>query len=109
MVVKATVLYPNDDDATFDMNYYLKTHMPLVSEKWQQYGLKGWEVIQFEAGADKVKPTYSVQATLIWDSADDLGKAVASPEAKEVFADVPNFSNKQPLFVGGNVLASRSH
>lgn len=41
--------------------------MPLVSEKWKSYGLKGWKVVQFGGGADGGKPEYSVQASLIWD------------------------------------------
>ena len=50
MTIKIVVLYPNPEGATFDMDYYLATHMPLVSESWSQYGLKGWEVVQFGPG-----------------------------------------------------------
>lgn len=28
----------------FNMDYYLKTHMPLVQEKWAEHGLKSWKV-----------------------------------------------------------------
>lgn len=109
MVFKATVLYPNEDDATFKMDYYLATHMPLVSENWSKHGLTGWEVIQFSPGLDGSKPQYSVQATLIFNSADDFAKAAQSAEAKTVFEDVPNFSNKGPLLVGGEVVKTHSH
>jgi hypothetical protein len=37
MTINCTVLYPNDNDATFDMKYYLDTHMPLVLEKFGPY------------------------------------------------------------------------
>lgn len=28
----------------FKMDYYLKTHMPLVQSKWAEFGLKSWKV-----------------------------------------------------------------
>ena len=31
-MIKVSVLYPNSDSATFDMDYYLNTHLPLVAE-----------------------------------------------------------------------------
>ncbi|OAL29157.1 hypothetical protein AYO20_09310 [Fonsecaea nubica] len=105
MAVNATVLYPAEEGATFDMNYYLKTHMPLVSEKWGQYGLQGWKVIQFQAAPDGTKP-YSVGALLTWETADGLKKALSSQEAQTVFGDVPNFSNKSPLFIAGDIVGS---
>ncbi|OAP56282.1 hypothetical protein AYL99_09461 [Fonsecaea erecta] len=105
MPVNATVLYPAEADATFDLNYYLKTHMPLVSENWGQYGLKGWQVIQFQPAPDGAKP-YSIGALLTWDDADGLKKALASKEAATVFGDVPNFSNKSPLFIAGDIVGS---
>ncbi|KAK5943589.1 hypothetical protein PMZ80_004597 [Knufia obscura] len=109
MTVEVTVLYPNEEDATFNMDYYLSTHMPLVSDKWQKYGLKGWRVVQFQPGPDGAKPQYSTQATLIWDAPEDLQKAMGSEETKEVLGDVPNFSNKQPVFIAGPVLKTASH
>lgn len=109
MGVEVTVLYPNEEDASFDMDYYLATHMPLVSESWQKYGLKGWRVVQFQPGPDGAKPQFSVQATLIWDSLEDVQKAMGSEETKKVLGDVPNFSNKNPILIGGPVLKEVSH
>jgi len=30
--IKVTILYPNSEGTTFDMNYYANTHMPMVAE-----------------------------------------------------------------------------
>lgn len=109
MSVEVLVLYPNPEGATFNMDYYLSTHMPLVSEKWKSYGLKGWRVVQFGGGADGGRPQYSVQATLIWDSREDFQKAAGGPEAGEVMGDIPNFSNQQPILLGGKVMKTESH
>ena len=103
MVYNATVLYPNEDDATFDMDYYLKTHMPLVMDTWGTHGLKKWEVIKFAAGPDGGKPQFSVQAILSFENADSVKNALASEETAKVFGDVKNFSNKGPVFLSGDV------
>ena len=34
MPVAITVLYPKAPDATFNLDYYLSTHMPLVQDKF---------------------------------------------------------------------------
>lgn len=44
MPIEVTVLYPNVSDATFNLDYYLKTHMPLVVKEFGPHGLKGWKV-----------------------------------------------------------------
>jgi hypothetical protein len=41
MPASITVLYPNVDDATFDMNYYTSSHMPMVQSEFKDYGFKG--------------------------------------------------------------------
>jgi uncharacterized protein (TIGR02118 family) len=86
---------------SFTQDYYLKTHMPLVESKWKQYGLKSWKVLQFPSDAP-----YSVQATLEWDSKEDFEKALGSEETKEVLGDVPNFSDKNPVLMPGDVKGS---
>ncbi|PPJ58264.1 hypothetical protein CBER1_07311 [Cercospora berteroae] len=91
-----TVVYPQG--AKFNMDYYKSTHMPLVQEKWGKFGLKSWKVLKFPDDA-----AYTVQATLEWDSISDFQNAATSPEAKEVLGDVPNFSDKEPVILAGEV------
>jgi uncharacterized protein (TIGR02118 family) len=104
MPYHATVLYPNDDDLKFDMDYYLSKHMPLVQEKFGPHGLKKWEILDYKPGADGAKPAFAVGATLIFDSPEDLGKAMGSADAAPVFGDIPNFTNKQPTVLTGNLI-----
>lgn len=106
MVYKSTVLYPNEDDTKFDLDYYLATHMPLVGQKWKQYGLTGWDVIKHDATVGGAAPKYLIEATLVWESKEAAEKATTGPEAQEVFGDVPNFTNKQPVLFSGNPVGS---
>ena len=41
MTVKFSVLYPKTEGATFDRDYYVKTHVPLAVSTW---GLDGAEI-----------------------------------------------------------------
>lgn len=102
----ATVLYPNDDDIKFDMSYYLSKHMPLMQEQFTKHGLKSWEVIEYKPGADGAKPLYAYGANLVFDTAEQLQAALGSEDAKPVFGDMANYTNKQPVFLGGQVTGS---
>ncbi|KAJ4345427.1 uncharacterized protein N0V89_011557 [Didymosphaeria variabile] len=95
--VHVFVMYPRK--ATFDMKYYLATHMPLVKKHWTQYGLTKYTVTQYE---DPESP-YSVGCVLEFDSMDSYKKAGAGPEKDEVFGDIPNFSNEKPTLFAGEV------
>ncbi len=106
MGYEASVIYPKDESSTFDMDYYLGTHMPLVAKNWGKYGLQKYHVVQFNPNpADSSAPAFSVKCDLTFKDADGLKKALSSAEAKDVFDDVPKFSNRGPSFVAGDVLS----
>ena len=48
-----TVLYPNTSDATFDMDYYLSKHMPMVGEELGPYNFKGYSVCKIKGMAGR--------------------------------------------------------
>lgn len=100
----STVLYPSDPSSTFDMAYYISKHMPLVQRTWSKHGLKEWSVVEYEfkhGAADDRTPPYSVSAILTWETTEGVKAALADEDSKTVFGDVPNFSNRAPLFMGG--------
>ena len=105
MATTITVLYENVDDATFDLDYYMAKHMPLVEEKFKPFGIKGWRVLKAVGTPVGGKPLYSVIANLEFDAADQFRAAVAA-EGGMVFGDVPNFSNKDPVVVIGDLVGS---
>lgn len=105
MTYHVSVLYPNDDDTTFDMKYYLGTHMPLVEKLWLPLGLLKWEIVEFSPAADGTKPQYRVAAHLTWKDAESFLAASKGPETTEIFADIPQFTTVKPAVHHGSVLA----
>ena len=55
MAFTVTVVFPNDADAKYDVDYYTKTHMTLIEKHWSKYGLQGWSVTKYLPGLD-VRP-----------------------------------------------------
>ncbi|MGI3899122.1 MAG: EthD family reductase [Janthinobacterium lividum] len=100
MAANVTVLYPNVAEATFDMDYYLAKHMPLVLERFGAHGMTGWRVVRFEGSGDRTP--FNVMATLDFGSLDGI-KAALAAEAGPIMADVVNFSNQQPVLMMGEV------
>ena len=49
-MILVTVMYPVGE--AFDTDYYLKTHMPLVKDRWGPLGLKSAQAIKGIAKAD---------------------------------------------------------
>jgi len=94
-------MYPNDEDITFDESYYLQTHMPLVESIWKKYGLVSWKVIKYNTSLDGSRSKYLIAANLTWESEDSIKEALQDPESPRIFADIPNFTNKQPITLGG--------
>ncbi|KAI1380549.1 hypothetical protein F4677DRAFT_262327 [Hypoxylon crocopeplum] len=100
--VAVSFVYPMG--AKFDMEYYMKTHMPLVQEKWSKYGLKSWKVAHYT----NEEATYCVQAWLEFDDLSQWGTAAASSEGTEIFDDVPNFTDAKPSTLVGVVTGGES-
>jgi uncharacterized protein (TIGR02118 family) len=95
-MIKVSVLYPNGPGATFDMAYYLSSHMPMVRQKIGAT-LKGMAVEEGLGGAAPGSPaTYLGMGHLLFDSVEDFGAAFAQHGAA-IQADIPNYTNTQPV------------
>lgn len=90
------VMYPSAGGATFDEGYYMRTHIPLVRQRWDQHGLQDVKVMRGTPGPDGAAPTYVMTALLTFGSMDQF-KAAASAAGKEIFADIPNFTSASPV------------
>ena len=96
-MIKVSVLYPNEEGKKFDMDYYLKSHIPMVQGKLGA-ALKGGAVEQGLSGAEPGSPaTYVAMAHLLFDSVEAFQNAFG-PNAETIMEDVPNYTDIQPVF-----------
>ncbi|PRI10395.1 EthD family reductase [Leucobacter massiliensis] len=91
-----TVLYPAPDDPAAFVAYYESTHLPLAA---QLPGLRSWHAsTDIQPGPDGAPAPYFAIFEAVFDSAEALREAMASPVGQAVAADVPNYAS------GGAVL-----
>jgi uncharacterized protein (TIGR02118 family) len=93
---KVTILYPNGEDKTFDMDYYEKKHMPMVAG-FLGKNLKFYEIDKGIAGRtpnDKV-PFVAIGYFYIVDVAE-YNNAIAQ-NIDAIINDIKKYTNIQPV------------
>lgn len=102
-MTKVSVLYPNGENKTFDMDYYLNKHIPLVEELLGDK-LKGATVEKGLGGAapESIAP-FAGMGNMYFDSVEDFGAAFG-PNADKIMGDLPNFTNIEPVIQISEVL-----
>jgi uncharacterized protein (TIGR02118 family) len=102
-MTKVSVIYPHGEDKTFDMEYYLNKHLPLVGGLMGD-ALKGASVEQGLGGAAPGSPApYAGVGTMYFDSPEAFGAAFG-PHAGTIMGDLPNFTNIEPIVQVSKVL-----
>ena len=95
-MIKVSVLYPAGETTKFDVDYYCKSHMPMVQQKLGT-ACKSVAVEQgVGGGALGTPPTYTAMGRLYFDSVEEFQAAFAQ-HAEAIMADVPNYTNVQPV------------
>jgi uncharacterized protein (TIGR02118 family) len=94
-MIRVNVIYPNNPGGTFDMDYYLSKHMPMVGAKLGA-ALKGMTVDHgLSGGQPGTDAAYRVIATLTFDSVEAFAGAFG-PVAAEIQGDIPRYTNIAP-------------
>ena len=95
-MIKVSVLYPNDEGTSFNMDYYCNSHMPMVREKLggacKNIAVEGG----LGGGVPDSPPTYVAMGHLYFDSVEDFQSAFG-PHADAIMSDIPNYTNAQPV------------
>jgi uncharacterized protein (TIGR02118 family) len=95
-MIKVSVLYPNGNDKTFDMDYYSNTHAPLVAGLLGD-ALKGVTVEKGLGGAAPGSAAiYIAIGNMFFNSVEEFGKAFG-PNAEKIKGDMINFTNSPPV------------
>ena len=95
-MVLLSVLYPDQPGSRFDERYYVERHIPLVRQRWEPMGLTELRLLRGTATPDGGAAPYRVLALLTFQSVEALQKA-ASAHGGEIFGDIPNFTDTQPV------------
>ena len=96
-MIKVSVLYPNEEGKKFDMDYYCNSHIPMVQEKLGA-ACKGAAIDQGLGGVEPGSPAaYVAMCHLLFDSVEAFQSAFG-PHAEAIMADVPNYTDIQPVF-----------
>jgi len=95
-MIKVSVLYPNEAGSSFDHDYYLERHMPLVAERLGD-ALKGYTVERgLAGGAPGEPPAYIAAGHLTFDSVEDFQTSFA-PHTDEIMGDIVNYTDTTPI------------
>jgi uncharacterized protein (TIGR02118 family) len=94
-MIKVSVFYPDREGSKFDMNYYCKTHMPMVRQKLGA-ACKGAAVEEGIGGATPgSRPGFIAMGHLYFDSME-VFQTTFGPHAEAIMADIPNYTDIQP-------------
>lgn len=106
-MIKVSVMYPNGPDAHFDGAYYRDHHMPMVKRLMGDY-CKYYTVDQAVAGGvPAANVSYIAMGHLFCDSLEAF-QAGFGPHAKEIMADIPNYSNQTPVIQMSEVVVGQA-
>jgi uncharacterized protein (TIGR02118 family) len=95
-MIKVSVMYPYKAGARFDHDYYRDKHMPLLKAKMGD-ACKYYTVDKGLAGGTPGSaPTYVGMCHIFSDSIETFQKGFG-PHAKEILADIPNYTDLTPV------------
>ena len=81
----------------------MKSHMPMVASEFGDYNFHGYSVLKLGNQPDGNPSPYGIQATLNFASAKDFEAALGA-KAEKVLGDIPNFSDKGPILMVGEMV-----
>jgi uncharacterized protein (TIGR02118 family) len=102
-MIEVTVAYPAGQGRTFNMDYYLNTHIPLF-QKRMGAAMKAIRVSRGIGGSTPRSPAaFLAMVHATFDSAEVFATAFA-PHAAELRGDAPNYTDIQPVVQISEVL-----
>jgi uncharacterized protein (TIGR02118 family) len=95
-MIKVSVFYPAGKNTKFDMDYYCKSHMPMVQRTLGSACKSVAVDLGMGGAAPGAPPTYAAMGHLYFESVADFQTAFA-PHAEAIMADIPNYTDTQPV------------
>ena len=102
-MLKVTILYPNDEGKTFDMEYYSKTHMPMLKALFGE-SLKKLEIDKGISGRTLKDPIpFLAIGYLYFNNLSDYRNSFG-PHSAQIRGDIQNYTNIRPIIQISEVL-----
>ena len=102
-MVKVTILYPNSEGKTFDMDYYSNKHMPMVANLLGD-SMKFFAIDKGIGGRTPEEAVpYLAIGYLYFDRLEDYQNSFG-PNAEKITSDIPNYTNIRPIVQISEVL-----
>ena len=97
---RVTVVYPNKADARFDFDYYMKRHIPMVEGIVQ-------ESIEVRRGISSTTGSPAAFVCIAAIPIDSVAsfQSILAQHGANILADVPNYTNIEPVIQFDEVLA----
>lgn len=96
-MIRVSVMYAKG--AKFDFDYYVKTHMKLVHDLLDPFGL-----VQTEVNKGVGDSPFVAIGHLVFNTLEDMQRGLAEHDPK-LAADVVNFTDAKPQFQVSEILA----
>jgi len=94
-MIRVSVVYPRTEGESFDMDYYVNKHMPMVRDRCGD-ALKGMNIYEGLAGGQPGEPpAFVCIGALEFDSVEAFQNAFA-PHMGEIMGDIPNYTKIAP-------------
>ena len=92
-----TVLYPREDGASFDFDYYQNKHLPLVERHWSGAGMTEIEPLRGLGSPGGGEPPFVAITLIRFDTMQNFQAAMSGASTAEIMADIPNFTSVRPI------------
>jgi len=99
-----SVIYPYEAGSTFDLDYYVETHMQLVQDRLGPGGMRRYELLRGVAGwpPDTQTPNAMI-CNMYFDTRDELQRAFGT-HGHELIADIKVYTDIRPRMQVSEIL-----
>jgi uncharacterized protein (TIGR02118 family) len=96
-MIKVSVLYPHQAKYRFDMTYYCEKHIPMVRRLVGPSCRRAQAELGVCSAEPESQPPFVAVGHLYFDSLEVFHRTF-DPHAAEILADIPNYTNIDPIF-----------
>ncbi len=87
-MIRMAIIYNKTEDSTFDLDYYIKSHMPMAAA---EFGAFKWDVDNVVSGADGRDSPIHCIGYLYFESEEKRLAGMNDTTVPKVIGDVPNY------------------